>query len=96
MAGHEVRTVSAATIKSGELLALAAGQFEAFVTVDRNRPMRTTRARQLFQAPRLGDVEDLVALDVRAVGHDDANVDLLERAAESTGFSCGHAEQFME
>lgn len=37
--GHEVRTVPAmgwATIKNGELLALAADQFDAFVTVDRN------------------------------------------------------------
>ena len=39
IAEHEVRTVPAmgwATIKNGELLALAAGQFDAFVTVDRN------------------------------------------------------------
>ena len=39
LTGHEVRTVPQmgwATIKNGELLALAVGQFDAFVTVDRN------------------------------------------------------------
>jgi hypothetical protein len=37
--GHEVKTARQmgwTTIKNGELLALAAGQFEVFVTVDRN------------------------------------------------------------
>jgi predicted nuclease of predicted toxin-antitoxin system len=39
IAGHEVKTARQmgwTTIKNGELLALAAGQFEVFVTVDRN------------------------------------------------------------
>jgi len=39
LTGHDVRKVPQmgwATIKNGELLALAAGQFDAFVTVDRN------------------------------------------------------------
>lgn len=37
--GHEVKTAREMgwlTIKNGELLALAAGEFEVFVTVDRN------------------------------------------------------------
>lgn len=37
--GHEVKTARQmgwSTIKNGELLALAAGEFEVFVTVDRN------------------------------------------------------------
>jgi hypothetical protein len=37
--GHDVKTARQmgwATIKNGELLALAAQQFDAFVTVDRN------------------------------------------------------------
>jgi hypothetical protein len=37
--GHDVKTARQmgwTTIKNGELLALAGGQFEAFVTVDRN------------------------------------------------------------
>jgi uncharacterized protein DUF5615 len=37
--GHDVKTarqMSWTTIKNGELLALASGQFEVFVTVDRN------------------------------------------------------------
>lgn len=37
--GHDVKTarqMSWTTVKNGELLALAGGQFEVFVTVDRN------------------------------------------------------------
>jgi hypothetical protein len=37
--GHDVKTARQmgwTTIENGELLALAAGQFDAFVTVDRN------------------------------------------------------------
>jgi len=39
IAGHEVKTARQmgwSTIKNGELLALAAKEFEVFVTVDRN------------------------------------------------------------
>jgi hypothetical protein len=39
LAPHEVKTARQmgwATLKNGELLALASGQFDAFVTVDRN------------------------------------------------------------
>ena len=39
MVGHEVKTARQmgwSTVKNGELLTLAAGQFDVFVTVDRN------------------------------------------------------------
>ena len=39
IAGHDVRTarqMGSSTIRNGELLALASGQFDVFVTVDRN------------------------------------------------------------
>ena len=34
--GHDVKTARQMAIKNGELLALASGQFDVFVTVDRN------------------------------------------------------------
>jgi predicted nuclease of predicted toxin-antitoxin system len=66
LTGHDARTVPEmgwAGLKNGELLRVAAGQFEAFVTVDRNLPAQQ-RIEQLpfgvvvIGAPR-NDIETL-------------------------------------
>ncbi len=52
--GHEVRTVPEmawATIKNGELLALAMGQFDAFVTVDTISPSSSSCRDPLHSGP---------------------------------------------
>ena len=47
LAGHEVRTVVEmgwSGVKNGELLALAATEFDAFITVDKNLPYQQNLA----------------------------------------------------
>jgi hypothetical protein len=49
--GHDVRTARQmgwTTIKNGELLALASGQFDVFVTVDRNLSFQQNLASRLL------------------------------------------------
>jgi hypothetical protein len=68
--GHHVRTARQmgwTSIKNGELLALAAQEFDIFVTVDRNLAFQQnlaplTVAVIILQAPtnRLADLQDLV------------------------------------
>ena len=78
LAGHEVLTVPEAGWagrKNGELLRLAAGKFDAFVTIDRNLVFQqkvgglsfgvvTLRAR----SNRLADVQPLVPKVLEALG----------------------------
>ncbi len=66
LTGHDVKTVTEmgwAGLKNGELLRAAAGQFDAFITVDRNLPAQQ-RVDQLQRAPR-NDTDTLRPLMVR-------------------------------
>jgi hypothetical protein len=67
--GHEVRTVRQAGwtgIKNGELLALAAASFDAFVTVDRNLSFQqnvgSLRIAVIVLEAKTNRLEDLKAL----------------------------------
>ena len=69
IAGHEVSTVSDegwASIKNGQLLALAATKFEAFITADRNLEFQQNLAKLpiavVVLVARKNRVEDLKPL----------------------------------
>lgn len=56
IAGHDVRTardMGWTTIKNGELLRLVAGQFDVFVTVDRNLSFQQNLSAQPFAVAAL-------------------------------------------
>jgi hypothetical protein len=83
--GHDVATVhqtGLTGVKNGELLRLAAGRFDVFVTVDGNLPYQTTIARLQIcvlvlrgRSSRLADLLPLVP-------------DLLEAIAAATPGTC--------
>jgi len=69
IAGHEVRTARQmgwTAIKNGELLALASGQFEIFVTVDRNLSsqsnVKASRVAVIVLQARTNRLADLLPL----------------------------------
>jgi hypothetical protein len=75
--GHEVRTARQmgwATIKNGELLALASGAFDVFLTVDRNLPSQQNLASFPIavvvlrtKSSRLADLKPLVPRVLMAI-----------------------------
>jgi hypothetical protein len=67
--GHEVKTARQmgwTAVKNGALLSLASGQFEVFVTVDRNlsfqQNVRTLRIAVVVLRPRTNRLADIVPL----------------------------------
>ena len=78
LAGHEVQTVPEAGWagrKNGELLQLAAGKFDAFITIDRSLVFQQKVARLSFgvvvlraRSNRLADLQLLVPELLRALG----------------------------
>jgi len=93
IAGHDVRTardMGWTTIKNGELLRLVAGQFDVFVTVDRNLSFQQNLSAQPFAvavlaAPsnRLADLLPIVPVLIANLATMQASVATIFQAPSS-------------